>query len=40
MKVVIDIISFSNTLVLEIDYNILRSLNLTLLLIANSTLRR
>ena len=40
MKVVIDIISFSKTLVLEIDYNILRSLNLTLLLIANSTLRR
>ena len=40
MKVVIDIISFSNTLVLEIDYDILRSLNLTLLLIANSTLRR
>ena len=40
MKVVIDIISFSNTLVLEIDYNILRSLNLTLLLIVNSTLRR
>ena len=40
MKVVIDIISFSDTLVLEIDYNILRSLNLTLLLIANSTLRR
>ena len=40
MKVVIDIISFSYTLVLEIDYNILRSLNLTLLLIANSTLRR
>ena len=40
MKVVIDIISFSYTLVLEIDYNILRSLNLTLLLIVNSTLRR